>query len=331
MDEVVPPVRKDTSRRHQLRRLRTVAGVVFSIVCVALIGRQLWIWREEIGNAFDLRPGTLALLALLTLCAHAQRAGEFNYMLRRLSVKESYWDSFLLCGMALLLNYLPLSTGSATRAVALNRKHDLPYASYLSALVISALVNAQVAAAVGFAVCLVELPLRGQHTTVVALFGIAAVGGGLVLLAPTSRVPRGDGWLSTQVKQVIEGLRLIRGRGGLLVLGAYSLAKLCFNTTRLWLCFRTLGMPVPLGHAALFGSSAVMISVINLVPGNLGLRELLVGVLSAAMGFSATMGMAAASLDRTAILTYTFVAGLPCLIVLRRAFKKESLANPPER
>lgn len=331
MNHMGPPLRQARSRRDQLKRLRAIGGVLFSLVCVAFIGRQLWIWREEIGNAFHLQPATLILLGLLTACAHAQRAGEFNYMLRRLSVRERYWDSFLLAGMTLLLNYLPFSAGSATRAVALRHKHELPYASYLSALVISALVNAQVAATLGFIMCLLVLPRGGAHELVVALFGVAAVGGGLALLAPTSRVPRGDSWLARHARQWIEGLRLIRGRGGLLVLAAFSLAKLSFNTARLWLCFRTLGIALPPEYAALFGSSAVIIGIVNIVPGNLGLRELLVGLLSGSMGFTARMGMAAASLDRTAIMTYTLLAGVPCLLGIRRAFKKEpepAVPNP---
>ena len=290
------------------------------IGCMAFLAHHLWNWREELGRAFELSATTLAILALLVFAAHAQRAFEFNYMLRRLSVVEGYFDSFLLTAVALLLNYFPFSAGSAARAVALQQKHDLPYASYLSALIISALVNAQVSATLGFLGCLAVLPPGGPHASLVALFGAAAVGGALVMCAPTSHVPRGEGFVAKQVRRLVEGLRLIRGRGGILVLMLTSAAKLLFNTLRLWLCFRALGLDLPLAHAALLGSAAVMISLVNLVPGNLGLRELLVGALAGAMGFSPALGMAAATLDRAVVISYTFVVGMPSLLAIRRAF-----------
>lgn len=320
MTEVAPQLQQARSGKSRVRRARTLIGLAVGIGCMAFLAHHLWSWREELGHAFELRVSTLALLGLLVFAAHGQRTVEFNYMLRRLSVVESYLDSFLLTAVAMLLNYFPFSAGSAARAVALQQKHSLHYASYLSALVISALVNAQVAAAVGFAMCLAILPEGASHASVVAIFGAATAGGTLAMLAPTSYVPGGDSFVARHVRRLVEGLRLIRGRGGLLVLILTSAAKLLFNTLRLWLCFRALGVTLPAAHVALLGSAAVMISLVNLVPGNLGLRELLVGALSGAMGFPPQLGMAAATLDRAVIISYTFVVGMPSLLAIRRAF-----------
>jgi uncharacterized membrane protein YbhN (UPF0104 family) len=320
MNEAVPRVSKGRPAVSRARKARTVVGVLIGLGCVTFLGRHLWVWREEVGHAFELRPSTLALLAFFVFAAHAQRALEFNYMLRRLSAKEGLGDSFLLTAVALLLNNFPFSAGSAARAVALQKKHNLHYASYLSALIISALVNAQTAATLGFVMCLAVLPTGGPRDSLVTLFGVAALGGTLAMLAPTSYVPGGETFFARHVRRLIEGLRLIRGRGGLLVLIATSAAKLLFNTMRLWLCFRAMGLTLPAEYVALLGSAAVMISVVNLVPGNIGLRELLVGALSGAMGFSPALGMAAATIDRAVVLSYTFVVGVPSLLAIRRAF-----------
>lgn len=323
MTEVAPELPSTRPGKSRVRRARTLLGLAVGFGCMAFLAHHLWAWREEVGRAFELSASTLALLGVLVFAAHAQRTFEFNYMLRRLAVVESYFDSFLLTAVAMLLNYFPFSAGSAARAVALQQKHSLPYASYLSALVISALVNAQVSAALGLAMCVTVLPQGATHASAVMVFGAATVGGTLAMLAPTSHVPGGESFVAKQLRRLIEGLRLIRGRGGLLVLMLTSAAKLLFNTLRLWLCFQALGVALPAAHAALLGSAAVMISLVNLVPGNLGLRELLVGALAGAMGFSPALGMAAATLDRAVIISYTFVVGMPSLLAIRRAFASE--------
>ena len=151
MTEAAPPLSSARPAKGRVRRARTLVGAAVGIGCVAFLAHHMWNWREELGRAFELRATTLVVLALLVLAAHAQRAFEFNYMLRRLEVAERFYDSFLLTAVAMLLNYFPLSAGSAARAVALRQKYDLPYASYLSALIISALVNAQVSATLGVA------------------------------------------------------------------------------------------------------------------------------------------------------------------------------------
>ncbi|HEV8547954.1 MAG TPA: lysylphosphatidylglycerol synthase transmembrane domain-containing protein [Polyangiaceae bacterium] len=312
---------------NRLRRIRTVVGSLLAVGFVGFLGHHLWAWHDELVHALNLGPGILGAALLMMLGAHVQRAFEFNYMLRRLSVREDYIESFALTGVALLLNYFPLSAGSAARAVALKQKYDLAYASYVSALIISVVVNAAVAAALAFFMCIAIVPAGRTHDTLVTVFGVAMAGSTLGLLLPTSRVPRGQSFVARHGRQLIEGLRVIRGRGGVLVLIGTSLAKLFFNSVRLWLCFHALGLSLSARDAALLGSAAVTISLVNVVPGNLGLREVLVGAMAGLIGFRPEMGMAAVSLDRAVILAYVFTAGVPSVFMLKRAFAREQKAG----
>jgi uncharacterized membrane protein YbhN (UPF0104 family) len=70
--------------------------------------------------------------------------------------------------------------------------------------------------------------------------------------------------------------------------------------------------------AILLGSTALTASLVNVVPGNIGVRELVVGAVSGVVGGSPVLGMAAASLERAVILGYTILTGLPGVYYVRR-------------
>jgi uncharacterized membrane protein YbhN (UPF0104 family) len=260
----------------------------------------------------------LAILLLLMLCSHIQRTVEFNYVLRRLRVRERFIDGFLLNGAALLLNYLPFNAGSVTRAVVLRHRHLLPYAQYVSALMVAAVMNAEVAAVCGL-VATLSLVAVGVAAPLVAFFGTLTLVGAIALSIPGSWMPTGKGLLGRQVRRLVDGVTLIRDRGiGLLPLAATSAVKLALSTLRLWVCFHALGVELSAATAILLGSTVLTASLVNVVPGNIGLREVVLGAVSEIAGGSAVLGMAAASLERAVILGYTILAGLPGVYYVRR-------------
>jgi uncharacterized protein (TIRG00374 family) len=87
---------------------------------------------------------------------------------------------------------------------------------------------------------------------------------------------------------------------------------------RMWLCFGALGQDVPILAAGLLASTTIVFSLINVTPGNLGLRELALAAIATQLGSSYAVGMAAASVDRVVLLAYTVVAGVPGLWALRK-------------
>lgn len=302
--------------------MRRLLGVLVGLGCVFYLGYLLFSRREAVKHALELDWLTLGLLLSLVCASHLQRVLEFDYMLRRLGVRETLREGFLLTGAALLLNYLPFSAGSVARAMTLRRKHSLSYTSYASALLIASIVNGVVAALTGLAAVLV-LPASAATTPLLLVFVVLAGSGALVLCFPAAWAPRGQSRLELRAGDVVRAIALIRHRGaGLVVLAAVSLGKIVLSSLRLWLCFRALGVELSPMKLALLGGAAVLVSLVNLAPGNLGVRELLLGGAWGLIGGSPTLGMAAASLDRAVLLVYTVAAGVPGVVHVRRALAR---------
>jgi uncharacterized membrane protein YbhN (UPF0104 family) len=298
---------------------RKTLSSLLGLAAVAYLAHLLWDKRDELDQTLDIGWGTTAVLVTLAALSHLQRTLELNFMLRRLKVNESLGEGYLLTGAAALLNYLPFGAGSVGRAVVARRRHALPYTSFVSALSVGAIVNASVAALCGL---IASVQLTGpdrRMALLVFVFGSIAAGGLVAVSLPASLAPKGSGFLARHLRTLADGLVLIRARGrGILILALFSLCKLTLNAARLWLCFKALGIVLSPVTITLVGSTAILASLVNLAPGNLGLRELLLGAISAAGGGSATVGMAAASLEGAVTWGWAVVSGFPGLIALKR-------------
>lgn len=299
---------------------RSALLLVAQLACVAFVVHALWQERGQLSRALDVSAGALLALVTLTVLAHVQRTLEFTYMLRRLGVQERFWNGYLLTGAGYLLNHLPLpNAGFLLRAALLKRDHALSYSSYLGLTLVNALINVAVGACVGL-VATVRHGASGASVLWPLLgFGGIIAGAVVLLWAPSSWAPRGAGFLSKRVRTLLEGSALIRGNGlGILLLACLALTRIAGNALRLWLCFDALGASISVLAAALLGWGSALFTLVNLTPGNLGLRELVLSFVAAELGSTQALGMAAASIDRVIQLAYVIAIGVPGLLTLRR-------------
>ncbi len=299
-------------------RSKVAILALLQAACVAFVAHTLWKNRDELATMP--RVGVVEVLLLLALNAvgHVQRTVEFTYMLRKLGVRERFGDGFLLTGAGFLLNHLPFNAGFIMRAVVLRRDHHLPYSSYVSLTMVNAVVNVGVGALLG----LVGVSLGASENPASPLVGagLAAVvvGSVLALYLPALRVPRGNTFVLRQLRKLAEGVAMIRGNGAAVgVMALIATSKVLALSLRFAICFDLLGRAMPMLGVVLVAVVQNLMAIVNLTPGNLGLREIVVSVMAAQLGTSQTIGLAAASIDRVFSLSYAVLVGLPGLHSLR--------------
>lgn len=298
-------------------RSKVVALALVQAVCVAFVAHTLWKNRHEVATMP--RVGVVEVLLLLALngVGHVQRTVEFTYMLRKLGVRERFTDGFLLTGAGFLLNHLPFNAGFIMRAVVLRRDHELPYSSYVSLTMVNAVVNLGVGALLGLIG--ISLGASDRASPLVSAGLAAVVVGSIVLLyVPASRVPRGNNFVLRQLRKLAEGVAMIRGNGAAVgVMALIATSKVLALSLRFAICFDLLGRSMPMLGVVLVAIVQNLMAIVNLTPGNLGVREIVVSVMAAQLGTSQTIGLAAASIDRVFSLAYALLVGVPGLHSLR--------------
>jgi uncharacterized membrane protein YbhN (UPF0104 family) len=283
--------------------------------------------QGELARMLDLGAGTLLATLLLVGLAHAQRTVEMTYLVRRLGVTESFREGFLLTGAGFLLNYLPFNAGFFARGVALKRHRALDYTAYASLTLMSGIVHFATAALVfAMALLLAESPRTGNAwlAAACALFGCLSLA---LPMLPRARARTGDSRVERITARLADAAVKLRGRGrGVFLLVVFATLKLGLIAARLGLCLQAFQVSPSAAALLAFAAAITALSVVNLTPGNLGLRELAVSVLGASFGIAPAVGLAAASLDRAVTLAYTLAVGIPGVITLRERLDRSGRA-----
>ncbi len=104
----------------------------------------------------------------------------------------------------------------------------------------------------------------------------------------------------------------------LLCLVASNLGKLLANMV----CFRAVGVPVTLYEALFYSSVGWLSSIVAIVPGNIGLKEGVMGVATRMLGSVFSQGVAASLLDRATIMIVYIALGLGFAFPVWRRFRR---------
>lgn len=96
-------------------------------------------------------------------------------------------------------------------------------------------------------------------------------------------------------------------------------------------CFRAVGVPVTLYEALFYSSVGWLAGIVAIVPGNIGLKEGIMGIATQALGNMSNMGVAASLLDRVTMMIVYIAMGLifaiPVMYRLNRGKKNAVQAS----
>jgi len=158
-----------------------------------------------------------------------------------------------------------------------------------------------------------------SNIILLAFFAISIILPIIVLYIPASIISDRSGWTRTAIKDLLLGLEQIRKNyRSVVVLFLLATVLLLTIALRLWVCFRALDTSVTLIGCVMFAVVSNLLLIINITPGSLGLREIIIGAIASFTGLNFERGLFAASLDRVFSLLFAVVVGLPGLAVLKR-------------
>jgi uncharacterized membrane protein YbhN (UPF0104 family) len=298
--------------------------------------RKLWRWalaltvlafvlyklggdRETLRRVASTPPRTLAVLAVL--CAASQGLLSLRLSLAvaqagGAGVPQRVWLRLIAVGQ--LLNLIAPQLGGVYRAVALKREHGVPYGSYASGLLVFAwldLVLGALLASVAIFVLQPGLQLGAMPVLPVLIAAVATLAvapfaaGRLLSLYP--------GRQSFVARARAKAATVFIGVGAALKAPAFLLRYLLLTVvvtleqvTTIWLLFRALGADLPLSTLLLFQVAFKVSTQVALTPANLGITELLFGLLSYAADFTLEQGIAVSLLYRAVSTTMVAVLGV---------------------
>jgi uncharacterized membrane protein YbhN (UPF0104 family) len=218
-------------------------------------------------------------------------------------------------------NYLPMRAGTVLRMQYVKSMHGVGYLQYGGLLGTRALLLLWAAGAVGLcgatAMVLADQAVRPE---VFLLFLSVLIVGVAPFVVPVASMLPKTGFSGHVASQLSAALAIIRQnrRMTAMYLGLVVL-QFVVLTARLSVAFDVIQQNPAWWVYCFLSPIATILSFVSITPGNLGLREWIIGMLSAGAGVDYAIGLFAAAVDRVVLMAMTFsVGGAAALIIAIR-------------
>lgn len=298
---------------------KTPLQLVIQIAVMGYIVYYIFSHRAELGQLWNVDSIDVATVLVLIFIANIVRSYQLCYIAGNLDSKIPFLESSYITMGSTLLNYLPMNLGTLIKAKMLKKHYSLKYAHFISVMGVTILITIFSGGLLGLLSTIISKPSFDTNNVLLIVFFIISISVPIFLLyIPASVVSGKPGVIRTAISDFILGFELIRKNGrGVLVLFLFTTTLLLLAALRLWICFKALNTPITIFGSIIFAVVSNILLIVNITPGSIGLREVLIGAIAQFTGLSFERGLFAASLDRVISFVFTLLVGLPSLLMLK--------------
>lgn len=300
--------------------VRVLLAWLFSLCLCAAILYQLRNDQEKLFRILYISPLYLFFLSALRASIFIPPGISRKLMAERLGIRLAFVDWYgLLIVTNLISLAIPARGDLALSALYLRKKYSLPITHFISMLYGSTILLILCLSITGiFCMALIAaegVTLDNRILGIVATFGVLSLFlGGL----PPSLF-RGENWIMRKLRAALEGWIHLRSDKTLLTkLTFLTLSGIVLISLWMYASYRMLGFEISVLSATVTGVIFQMSFIISITPGNLGLREALLGFTSQILGLGFAEGVAVALLQRAvSILVILCLGGIFSAFVMR--------------
>lgn len=284
-------------------RIGFISTAKMLLMVILLILLAFFVYKHQKEFQFILSMNTGYLLPALFLICVGQvlTAYHFNLVITCVSHPISFFTAFKYFTLGAFINVFVPHGGGVYRAVMFKKDGNIRYRDGISILVSFGWLSSLVSLGLGIVIVAIYKPAMQFQGASVLLFFI------LLLLVQALSIRALDLWVKKFYSTQREGLRRILQMGGDIVerittvmknapllLKSIILISLNVGITiwALYFLFASIGVPADITFLTIYAVTIRLSSVIELTPGNLGVREFVFGLLSSGMGQGAAQGIA---------------------------------------
>ena len=248
---------------------------------------------------------------------------------RHLGIKVAFWDNLIVQIAAIIGNYLPMRFGTLLRMRYFKKVYGMEYIKFVGVSGVRILIILM------YCVILSSIGLIGlklpQYFYVWISLGIlytlivTVIGSRLLKLS--FRLEPRNKFLKTKIYEFLAAFEIIESRPTLFwQMSGLVIIQFVLLAYRLSISFDIINVKLSVWVLLILAPTTSLIQFLILTPGNLGLREWLIGVLSHVSGYNFSSGIFAGSVDRAILMMCTFILGIgPLVYVWLKTTGKQNL------
>ncbi len=301
-------------------KIRALLSWAFSLFLCAAIVYYLRDEQDKLLQIFSIDPLHLLLLSFLCAALFVPSGLSRKLMAERLNVRLAFLDWYGLLMVTNLMSLIVPARGDlAVSAFYLRKKYNLPITHFISMLYGATVLLALCLSAAG-TVSLLAIASEGVSPGVHVIGLVAAIGAFSIFFGwlPPGLI-KGESWVMKRLRSALEGWKHVRSDGLLLSrLTILALSGIALFSLWMYASYRMLGFEVRMLPSILAGIVVLMSFFVSLTPGNLGIREALLGFTSQVLGLGFAEGVAVTLLQRAvSILVFLILGGFFSIFIMR--------------
>jgi uncharacterized membrane protein YbhN (UPF0104 family) len=293
--------------------------MILSVLLLFGVGFIAWFFLRRHWGEFvelvDLSPVYLVRMSVLIVLFQIILGVKIRAATRAFDVRLAFTQWFTIAQVNSLLNYLPIRSGPIVSAAYLKGAFNFPYTRYASVLGAGFVLTIIVFACMG---CLGVIGLaisgRGMLWEVLPVYAVMIV---IPLGVFLWMGRRPFGVRNRLIVKFREGWAIIAGnRACLATLVVADCFLVMIDACRIMLSYRAVGMDIPYLAGWAMIPLANLAGAASFVPGGLGVKEGVMGLLSEVAGIGFESGIYATGLDRALLMVWLLVLGIMSMLTL---------------
>jgi len=286
--------------------IRKAISVVLFLAIIAIGTVYFLKHREDFQLITTISPYAVILLTAIQFSSSIFYGFQFKTLTDHYKLKLNFSQWYgLIRASAFSDLWLPTGGGTSLKAIYLKRIHNLQYSSFVASTIIANIIKLMMNSF--FALSLLWF-VRAKVT--VLLFWIICIffTGAAIVLLLAHRIRR-DYFPSLRVIQnIVEEWRKFRkDHGTLIKLMGINCVIFTVASLQVYFAFSAFSIHISFVISGIIASLAIITRAINLIPGNFGIRELIVVTLSGLEGIKVNEALHVAALSRIIEMILTLV------------------------
>lgn len=291
---------------YMFKTIKNVTGVIILIWLSYYLYNNWQLFKTTQGVSWQ----HLIILSVSVLATWIVNSLQVYLLLRAQGVQIGKFENLIVQTMAILANYFPMRIGTILRFKYFKVIHNTEYALFGGVMSVRALFLVLVTGLFGVMALTFWFNVSDYKGYIVFALFLSMLLTPLIIYISKPKINLKNKTMVKFIGLFIRAFSTVRKDHSLaLVVIFLLLIQFILLSTRLYVSFDAMGVEIPIAAFLVLAPMATLLSFVSISPGNLGLREWVIGVFSAIIGYDFNIAMFAGLIDRVVLMACTFVFG----------------------
>lgn len=284
------------------KKIRKIAGIIIGLVVLGLLVRFVIEKKEIFIKLRTMDLGDVFFCLVITICAILCTSLIDKCLAETLDVKIGYADCIGTTFVAAAVNMVvPMSMGSVIRAQYLKRRCNLTYSKFISVTAGAAVLQIIIALLEALFSLLMASIFMKTNKSVVIIVAVLFIG----MLSGIYVASRYQKWFlkwlpfKTFTEPIFNSFfELIAAKKVTLICTVLYTMSTILMALRFYVTFKILGSQISILNAVLYQSVYTVSGLVYILPGNIGIGEMFIGIANSFLGSDFDVGVAVTLINR---------------------------------